>query len=167
MRHRYPKRLRLQGYDYTAPGSYFVSICTHRRAMLFDNVCLREMVEEIWLSLPERFPQVKQDAWVVIPNHFHGIICLVEQADVDVARPTLSAVVGAFKSLVAVRWLAWIGEHEPERSGRIWQRGYYERIIRHDRALNAVRHYIHDNPRRWTEDRDNLDTLIGRMDARL
>ena len=52
------------------------------------------------------------------------------------------------------------------RSGRVWQRGYYERIVRNERQLNAIRQYIADNPRRWAEDRDNLDGLIERMDAR-
>jgi putative transposase len=82
-------------------------------------------------------------------------------------RENLSrTVIGAFKSIVAVQWLAWLRENAPMRSGRIWQRGYYEKIIRNERQLNAVRQYIVDNPRRWAEDRDNLDDVIERMDAR-
>jgi REP element-mobilizing transposase RayT len=68
--------------------------------------------------------------------------------------------------MIAVRWLAWLYENDSSRSGRIWQRGYYERIIRNERQLNATRNYIEDNPRRWAEDRDNLDALIERMDER-
>jgi len=116
--------------------------------------------------LPERFPSVQLDAWVVMPNHFHAVVCLTElQRDIT-AKPNLSAVIGAFKSIVAVQWLEWLRENAPMCSGRIWQRGYYERIVRNERQLNAIRQYIADNLRRWAEDRDNLDGLIERMGAR-
>lgn len=163
-----PRRnsLRLRGYDYASAGAYFVTICTHQREHLFEEHILRVLVEEEWGLLPERFSEIGLDEWVVMPNHFHGIICLSGQAEaVGEVRPTLAKVVGVFKSRVAVRWLAWIDEYAPGRSGRIWQRGYYDRIIRSERELNNVRRYIRDNPRRWAEERDNLDALIGRMDA--
>ena len=162
----YPRSPRMKGYDYSSAGAYFVTLCTHRRAWLFDNPQLRALAEEVWRELPERFACVELDAFVVMPNHIHGIICLLESTEADGARPDLNAIVGAMKSLIAVRWLAWIRENDPDRPGRIWQRGYYERIIRNERQLDAVRQYIENNPRRWAEDRDNLDGLIERMDAR-
>ena len=118
------------------------------------------------MALPDRFPSVQLGARVVMPNHFHAIVWLTElQAD-KTTRPNLSMVIGAFKSIVAVQWLAWLRENASMRSGRVWQRGYYERIVRNERQLNAIRQYIADNPRRWAEDRDNLEGLIERMGAR-
>ena len=162
----YPRSLRMKGYDYSSAGAYFVTSCTHRRAWLFEHSRLCTLAKEVWMELPERFSCVQLDAFVVMPNHIHGIIYLLDLEETDQARTDLNAIIGAFKSIIAVRWLAWICENDPNRSGRIWQRGYYERIIRNERQLNAVRHYIEDNPRRWAEDRDNLDALVERMDQR-
>ena len=72
-------------------------------------------------------------------------------------HPTLGDVVGAFKSLVFKVYLDWIRDHDPERQARIWQRNYYEHIIRNERELEAIRFYIQQNPKRWRTDRDNLD----------
>ena len=69
--------------------------------------------------------------------------------------PTLSAIVGAYKSLVAAKWLAWIKECEPERSARLWQRNYYEHVIRNDYELNRIRQYIRLNPTQWLLDAEN------------
>ena len=160
----YPRSLRMKGYDYSLAGAYFVTSCTHRRAWLFEHPQLCALANEVWLELPERFSCVQLDAFVVMPNHIHGIIYLLASKEADQARTDLNGIIGAFKSMIAVRWLVWIRENDPKRSGRIWQRGYYERIIRSERQLNAVRRYIEDNPRRWAEDRDNLDALVESMD---
>ena len=98
-----PKRLRLRSYDYSTAGAYFVTICTYRRQLLFDDHLLRVLVEATWMALPDRFPSVQLDARVVMPNHFHAIVWLTElQAD-KTTRPNLSMVIGAFKSIVAVQ----------------------------------------------------------------
>jgi REP-associated tyrosine transposase len=162
--------LRLQGYNYSLGGAYFVTICTHRRENLFQEDALRGLAEEEWLALAERFAGIDLDESIVMPNHIHGIVCMSDRNEPDTTaaaarRPALGDVIGAFKSRVAVRWLMWLRENEPDRSGRIWQRGYYDRIIRDERQLNATRQYIRDNPRRWTADQDNLDVLIERMHA--
>ena len=162
----YSRSLRMKGSDYSSTGAYFVTSCTHRRAWLFGHPQLCALAKEVWLELLERFSCVQLDAFVVMPNHIHGIIYLLEPMETDQARTDLNAIVGAFKSIISVRWLVWIRENDPNRSGRIWQRGYYERIIRSERQLNATRKYIEDNPRRWAEDRDNLDALIECMDER-
>jgi putative transposase len=75
----------------------------------------------------------------------------------------LIQVIRSFKSLIATRWLEWLREHAPERSAKIWQRGFYERIIRDDAELNAIREYIRDNPLRWTDRHDNLAALLHKM----
>ena len=83
---RQRRSLRLRGYDYAAPGWYYVSICTQSRACLFGDIangemCLNEngrLVETAWEGLPDHYPRVRLDAWVIMPNHVHGILALVE-----------------------------------------------------------------------------------------
>jgi REP-associated tyrosine transposase len=70
---RHRRSVRLPGYDYSQPGAYFVTICTHGAECLFDDPVLRRVVETAWLGMPRHFPRLSLDAWVLMPNHFHGI----------------------------------------------------------------------------------------------
>jgi REP element-mobilizing transposase RayT len=173
---------RLPTWDYAAPGAHFVTICTHERANLFDRPDFRELVENAWRNIPghPHARHVSLDEWVVMPNHLHGILIIhaVETASVihhrgsalstalsgDGARTQLlpgsiGAIVGNFKALVARR----LNQMRRTPSGKVWQRGYFDRIVRNARELNAIRQYIRDNPARWDEDRENLDGLLARM----
>jgi REP element-mobilizing transposase RayT len=145
---------RLPNYDYRAYGSYFVTVCTKERCELFghvegDQMILNELgrrVAQSWRELPARFPSVRvEDVFVVMPNHFHGIIDIVDPRS---ARP-LGALVGAFKGAVT--------KHAQEREpGRVvWQRGFYEHVIREEGALEKIRQYIVANPALWSVDREN------------
>ncbi|HWP60686.1 MAG TPA: transposase [Candidatus Acidoferrales bacterium] len=166
----------LEGYDYSQPGAYFVTIVTEDRACLFGEVADGEMrsneagrmVAAEWEMLQERFTDVELDAFVVMPNHVHGIIViatpppvgagLVPAHDRATARVALSVgdVVGAFKSRVTVEYTrgaktsGW-----PPFRGHVWQRNYFEHIIRNEESLNRIRQYILDNPTRWAMDREN------------
>lgn len=101
------RSLRLQGYDYSQAGAYFITVCTHNRACLFGEIVDGTMhenqagqaVREAWQALPERFPGVDCDAFVVMPNHVHGILVL------SGGQAHLSQVVGAFKSLTVHRYI--------------------------------------------------------------
>lgn len=199
-RHHDPNRhhrhsIRLQGWDYRTPGAYFITICTDERANIFEDQHLRRLVESRWRAIPDqpRSRHVILDEWVVMPNHLHAILVLVEP-EVDTAAPSatgraagraatagavlttldvlstpvqprganagsVGAIVGTFKSLVTRA--ANVVRRTP--GGIIWQRGYYDHIVRNERELNAIRQYILDNPIRWAEDRDNLDELLARM----
>jgi putative transposase len=165
--------LRLRGFDYTSAGAYFVTLCVADRACFLGEIvdgamCLNPLgriVAESWLALPTRFPVIKLDAFVVMPNHFHGIIILNEihvppapsgsvgakqapPADKQSATPSLSQVIQAFKSISAIACNRASG-----RTGLpFWQRGYHDRIIRDDHELQEIRAYIASNPARWTED---------------
>jgi len=248
------RSIRLKGYDYSQAGAYFVTICTQDRACLFGKVVNGEMrlndagrmVLAEWNMLPERFPHVVLDAFVVMPNHVHGIVVITNPAPDDTATtaptivgaglvsapndgpmsapndgpmsapndgpmgaapndgpmgapndgpmgaapndgpmgaapndgpmgapndgattrtttrtttrvaPTVGDIVGAFKSRVTVEYIRGVKTSGwPPFRGRLWQRNYYEHIIRHERALNAIRQYIIENPRRWQMDREN------------
>ena len=76
--------------------------------------------------------------------------------------PTLAEVVGALKSIVATEWLKWLEQNAPHRSGRVWQRNYYERVIRNEDELGSSREYIHVNPLRWELDRENPHHVASR-----
>ena len=126
---------------------------------------------ETWLWLAEQYQYVELDEWVVMPNHMHGIIVIVDDSNMRrgrsrttptrttptrIANPTpkrkpLGRLIGAFKTVSTKRINAM--ENTPGRS--IWQRNYYEHIVRDERGLDAIRGYIAANPRRWESDRDN------------
>jgi putative transposase len=162
------RSLRLQGYDYSQAGAYYVTVCTHDRALLFGTVYEGQVqlseagrcVVEQWEDLPNRYPTISLDAFVVMPNHIHGIIVLSDvstygiqprQDSAATKSPTLSAVLRAYKSLSAIAANKAMG-----RTGRpLWQQGFYDEIIRSERALNRIREYIEANPWRWSEDTDN------------
>lgn len=166
------RSIRLKQFDYHTPGAYFVTICAYQRQHLFDQPALSEIINTVWQILPQRFPTIMLDEFVVMPNHVHGIVWLgniathTEQVDTRHAHPvSVSAVVCAFKSLVAVHYLRWIRENAPDRAAKVWQRGFYERVVRNDNELHAIRQYIQNNPQCWAADNDNLDTLIAKMNA--
>ena len=172
---RHRRSIRLKGYDYSQAGAYFVTICTQNRACLFGEVVdgkmrLNEagrMVLVEWNALSERFPVVELDAFVVMPTHIHGIIVITndivgaglvpapERATTRVA-PTIGDVVGAFKSRTTVLYTRGVKQSGwATFPGRLWQRNYYEHIIRNEESLNRIRQYILNNPSRWAMDREN------------
>jgi putative transposase len=174
------KSIRLKGYDYTRPGAYFVTICFHggdRELGYIANGQIRlspigEIVSHAWHDLPNHYPHILLDEFMIMPNHVHGIIILAERPVVGAGlRPAptgpaptgpaptpchgLSEIVRAFKSFSARR----INEYRNTPGVPVWQRNYYEHIIRDDRSLNAIRQYIHSNPQNWKYDRNNPSAL--------
>lgn len=177
--------IRLPAYDYRTAGVYFVTICTHQRHRLFGPVIDGRMrpnrygriAAACWHVIPDHFPNVTMDAFVVMPNHVHGIIVIGDAGDVAMAtvggrhasplrhrstelppphRPNgpspglLGAIVGAYKSAVTRR----INRLRGTPGTPVWQRNYYERIVRTRWAWDTVRQYIAANPVRWHRDRN-------------
>ena len=153
------KQLRLPEYDYSAPGAYFVTICTQDRRCILSAVrrgdpCGRPQVElsrygkiaQESLTAVERLFGVHFDVHVVMPNHVH-FICRIdaERATARVA-PTLGRIVGAYKSIAAN------GCRKAGFAGKLWQRGYYEHVVRSETDYREVWDYIDGNPGKWTED---------------
>jgi len=156
------RSIRLQNYDYTSAGAYFVTICTWRRACLFGSILEGRsllsprgvVVREEWLRTAEIRRGVQLDNFVIMPNHLHGILVLsgssfthgsVTRAGCTFRRPgSLGSIVAAFKQAVTIR-LRRLGES----SRQIWQRNYFERVIRNEAELFRLRRYISENPRRW------------------
>ncbi len=187
------RSIRLKGYDYTQPGAYFITVCTYMRECLFGEVVDGQMrlnawgqiVEQCWREIPIHFPHVALDAFVVMPNHIHGIIVIgdvgathaspLHQTSASPLQPTspsplppshpvhptgpsqgsVGAIVGSFKSVTTRRINALRGTP----GAPVWQRNYYEHIIRNEPSLQRIREYIAMNPLRWHLDRENPDAL--------
>jgi len=153
-----PRRrsLRLPSYDYSQAGAYFITVCTLDRIILFgevidDDVRLNEfgmLVKQTWDSLPTHYGGIDLDAFIVMPNHMHGIIILSDKPQTRCAIPE---IVRGFKTFSARRVNECGG-----RRGALWQRGYYEHVVRNEKALNRIRDYIANNPAQWTDDPDNI-----------
>ena len=146
--------LRLQGFDYAQSGVYFVTICVKDRKCLFGEVAYGGMVANrvgaavgtSWSELPEMFPGLALDAFVVMPNHLHGLVVFDGVMSFD-----LSAVIQAYKSLSTRGVNAMLGSP----GGHLWHRGFYEHIVRNDADLDRIRQYIAENPIRWALDEEN------------
>lgn len=165
------RMIRLRGYDYSDPGMYFVTICTQNRVQHFGQIadgCMRlsaagEIARVQWEYLPHRFPVVELDDYVIMPNHFHGLLRIVRRpSSLQVGqvtrrffpfakpgradRPPLGEAVRAFKGATSY----FAHKVSPQFA---WQYGYYESIVTSDTGLNRIREYIRNNPARWEEDK--------------
>lgn len=175
------RSLHLQGYNYSQAGAYFVTICTHNRKCLFGEVVGGEMrinssariVQVCWDDLPRHYGRVELDAFVIMPNHVHGIIVLADPEDVGAgfkpAHPTraglkpaptsskglkrhgLPEIVRAFKTFSAHH----INRMRYTTGMPVWQRSYYEHVIRNEETWTRIRQYIADNPKQWETDPEN------------
>lgn len=153
------KNPRLFGFDYSEPGMYFVTPCVHQHQNRFGNVIdgamhpnpAGRMVMDTWHQIPRIFPQVVLDAWVLMPNHFHGILMLDPE---PVGRKsTLGEVMKWFKSVTTKRYGNGVrNDGWPPFDGHLWQRNYYDHVVRNDADLDRVRTYIEHNPAAWNSD---------------
>ena len=181
------RSIRLQGYDYSQPGGYFVTIVTYHRDLLFGEIVNEEMqlndlgkiADECWYTIPKHFPNVELGAHVVMPNHVHGIIVITNsrggtikssfpvraqhaaplqtpQQQPNVKPGSLGAIVRSYKSAVTRR----IGR-EHNITG-IWQRNYYEHILRDHKDWDRIHRYIESNPSMWEDDEENPINIIGK-----
>lgn len=177
------RSIRLKGFDCHTAGAYFVTICTKNREWVLDDPIVRSIIVDVWNALPQWFPTIELDEFVVMPNHIHFLIWLVggnigmplagiPQTDGGEplpyrlpapqktnVNPTLGDVVGAFKSLVFTVYYDYIQSNNLSKRAKFWQTNYYEHIVRNDRELHAIRRYIIENPVNWKLDHDNAANL--------
>lgn len=157
------RSIRLKGYDYASAGAYFITICVQSRKHALGGVikgCVELspsglLVMQAWQYLPQRFPRVTLDAFVIMPNHVHGIIRLsgdpqsANKCEHGRARGTqpgsLPAIVQRFKSLST----QLINKANNTPGQRFWQEDYYEHVVRDDDDMERIRRYIAANPLRW------------------
>ena len=158
------RSVRLYGYDYSQCGAYFVTICVNNRKWLFGdivdgNMQLNEigvMVKHVWECLPQQYPYVSINEFVVMPNHFHGVLMIADDLDrlnrerfKPHARKSVGRLVGMFKMVTTK------GFNETRRTSgeKIWQRNYYEHIIRDEDDYLRIFWYIKTNPSNWRNDK--------------
>lgn len=162
------RSIRLNEYDYSSPGAYFVTICTYNRKCVFGEVrdervilsAVGNKAKAFFGRIPEHFENITLDEFVVMPNHLHGIIVI--QVGVQNFEPlqrhnvfqhivpkSLGSVIRTYKSVVT-RWCR-INGHRYFK----WQRNYFEHIIRDENDLNKIRDYIRNNPLEWYLDVEN------------
>ncbi len=157
------RSVRLLAYDYAQSGAYFVTIVCKSRVLLLDDHMFRRVVEEAWQWLADQYQHVELDEYVIMPNHLHGIIILREVGrgasrgapTSGTARKPLGQLVGAFKTVSTKR----INVIRGTPGHPVWQRNYYERVIRGDAEVNHIRQYIIDNPIHWDEDPENPNAV--------
>ena len=134
---------RLPFYDYRSSGAYFVTVCTEKRQRVLEIPMIRGALLERWEEIPERFPGVGVDVFVVMPDHVHGILWLDGTLK---GTPSLGTVVGAFKGLVTIAWRNYHKEVGRPCVSRLWQVDYYEHVIRNEDDLERTREYVLNNP---------------------
>jgi REP element-mobilizing transposase RayT len=196
------KSMRLRGYDYSSAGAYFITMCTQNRACLFGNIAddvmvlnpAGQMIAAWWVALAQKFSGIQTDDFVVMPNHFHGIVTIhAVGADLRVcpepdirhaadhefphggdlgkhmgsplrggdngggvgttADVGLSRAMQWFKTMTTNHYIRGVKEDGwPPFEKRVWQRNYYDHIIRHEEALMRIQTYIRNNPASWQGD---------------
>jgi len=171
------RSIRLKGYDYSEAGTYFVTICTQNRECLFGNIIdgtirlneAGEMIQTVWNEIPSHYDGIDVDEFVIMPNHVHGIIVIVgagpcacpdsepqkngHPQGVAPTRLSLPDVAHRFKTLTTKRYVDGVKKHRWRPFAKaLWQRNYWEHIIRSEDDLNRTREYIHNNPRKWELD---------------
>lgn len=163
------RSLRLRSFDYSQPGACFATICVQHRACLFGNIVDSTMVLNAagssvlrrWKDLEGRFRGLETDAVVVMSNHLHDILLASGDPDDPLAathQASLGTYVQWFKSIITHDYMDGVRTDQwPPFNGRLWQRNYYEHVIRNDRDLGRIRVYIEANPWRWSTDAENPD----------
>jgi len=177
------RSIRLPEYDYSQPGAYFITMVTHQREPLFGSIVQGEMrlsamgqvAEEHWRLIPEHFPQVELGAYVIMPNHVHGIIVINGRSNASAFERTgttcrgttmscpyearekfgkpvkgsIPTIIRSYKASVTRRI------QREQNATAIWQRNYYEHIIRNEEAHHRISLYIESNVARWVMDHEN------------
>ncbi|MCI5160790.1 MAG: transposase [Candidatus Electrothrix sp. AX5] len=161
------RSIRLRNYDYSQAGAYFVTICTQHRECLFGEItdgtmqlnAAGSIVADQWMKTGDIRKEIELDAWTVMPNHFHWIAVLIDGKGTARRAPTterfgkpvsgsIPTIVRAFKSAVTKH----INILRNTPGMKLWQRNYWEHIIRDENELYRIREYIQNNPTRWQED---------------
>ncbi|MEM8858884.1 MAG: transposase [Chloroflexota bacterium] len=169
----YPRRknsLRRPGWDYRNGGCYFITFCTYKRICYFEFGVneISQKIESIVARLPTFKGSWKLEVieWVLMPNHIHLLLYLDSGFEHDPAPQPNNAhlSIGAITGTLKRRISKEIKPLLPAGIEHIWQRGYYDRIVRNEREFLAIQEYIRRNPERWLEDRNNIDGVLQRME---
>ena len=156
------KSIRLKGYDYSQSGLYFITICCHNNQCRFGKIINGEMqlnefgliAAEEWEKLPDRYSNTELDVYQIMPNHLHGIVHIIDVGAIVVTQPepTCNDMIGAYKSIVFNACLE-VFKSKNQIMGKLWQRNFYEHIIRNGKSYTTISNYIINNPATWNSDK--------------
>ena len=175
--------IRLKNHDYSLNGYYFVTVCAKDRKNIFGDyknvgaplACARyndhdnnhinltqigKIIDNQWNDIPNRYNNIILDQYIIMPNHIHGILiinnCLNELSRAQASgAPTIGQIIRSFKSKSTLEYVKHINDNNLNISGKIWQRLFYDHIIRNDKSLHKIREYIINNPSTWDTDENN------------
>ncbi len=167
------RTLRIKGYDYSQAGAYFVTVCANKRQLIFSDARIIKIVEDEWMNTATVRKDIILDEFVVMPNHLHGII-FIKYNDMISRRgelhsphefkspsKTIGAIIRGFKASSYRKInLALNVSNYP-----VWQRNYYEHVIRNEADLFEKRKYVIDNPTKWNEDEYYLNESVGGLNT--
>lgn len=172
------RSIRLKGYDYAQEGFYFITICCHDRARLFGEITNNKMIlnecgkiaENCWLEIPNHFPNVELHEHIIMPNHIHGIIEIKFKSNFPTDFPTVGAndysplrlgnrilprspskTIGSIVRGFKIGVTKWMRQNTNVHD--VWQRNYYDNIIRNEQSYQRISNYIRNNPKNWKEDK--------------
>ena len=153
---------RLLNFDYSASRSYFITICTHKMNCIFGDIISEKMLlnecgeiaKKYWSDIPEHFHRIEMDEFIIMPNHIHGIINIIDDvgsrhSELDfnkyqkIISGSIGSIIRSYKSAVT-KWV-----HQNTSTQNVWLRNYYEHIIQNDKELDQIREYIKFNPLNW------------------
>ncbi len=160
------KSIRLKHYNYSQNGAYFITLCAKNRQCLFGEIInnkitlndLGNIVREEWKKSFQIRYELEIDEFVIMPNHFHGIVFITRKSeqgynyksnsDQGPKNKSISSLVAGFKSSVTSK----INALQKQTSESVWQRNYHEHVIRNEKSLQRIREYTINNPLTWKED---------------
>ena len=162
------KSTRYKDYDYNLPGYYFVTICSDNMEYIFGNIkngdiklCdLGSIVRNCWESISEHFHNIELDYYQIMPNHIYGIIIINSVGNANFAFPTdrtkmlLSKAIQQFKRQVTIE-----AKVKLKIKNKIWQKSFYDRVIRNEKELYNIRKYIKQNPLKWDFEKNTPENL--------
>ena len=147
MREEVRKRMRLRDFDYSSEGAYFLTLCLQKKLSLFENHRAKEMVEKWIVEIENKYENVTVDCYVVMEDHVHLILFITEGNQIS-----LSEIMKWFKTMTTNEYIRGVRDrvYEPFEK-KLWQRSFYDHIIRNDEDLNEKREYIMNNPAKKRE----------------
>lgn len=147
MREEDRKRMRLRDFDYSSEGAYFLTLCLQKKLSLFENHRAKEMVEKWIVEIENKYENVTVDCYVVMEDHVHLILFITEGNQIS-----LSEIMKWFKTMTTNEYIRGVRDrvYEPFEK-KLWQRSFYDHIIRNDEDLNEKREYVMNNPAKKRE----------------